>query len=246
MNFNYSFLHRLKEKAKRLKRRLKNIYTSITFNENIDPFKNHIQKTKSYWVNASEWHNETQSSKSLTISDYYLEKFNVKYEDIIGKEIEEFVSDDDFYVLELGCSKGQFMFYLNEKLINNFKPAKKYFGIEINQESCDQANNQSMNLGYGNFTFNSNYKLNDVLDLLDLKKDNPLLIISIRTLECFEDHDFNEFIKSTERIMKGLLICSENAYTSNKLVNHFGETKTNVYINNERKQGHRLTITKIN
>ena len=87
----------------------------ITFRKDIDPFLNHIQKTRSYWENTKDWYDEDAGSDSLYATEYWLNKFNMRYENIIGKHIEKFIGDKDFYILEVGCSKGQFLLYINDK-----------------------------------------------------------------------------------------------------------------------------------
>ena len=244
MHSKENLLKRLIRKI-RLKERLKNIYISITFNENVDPFENDILKTKSYWINSKQWHDEDQASNQIISNQYYLDKYNLIYENIIGREIQEFVKDKAFYVLEIGCSKGQFLFYLDQQLTKRFRPAKSYFGIEINQETCNEALERSNQLGNDSFTFSSSKTPGEIIDSLSIDEDMILLVFTIRTLAHFIDSEYYEFVESMKKINKGLIISSENAYTSKRLLKNFNDSNVNVFINRKRLHGHRLSIIQI-
>ena len=231
--------------ARKIKKIIYFIIQKITFNKNIDPFLNHIQKTRSYWENAEDWHDDNGISDSLYPSEYWFNKFNMRYENIIGKHIEKFIGDKDFYLIEVGCSKGQFLHYLNEKMSNNFRAPKKLIGIEINEKTCNEASKRANNLGLKNFSFTSKDTIKEIISSLEFDKNTTLVIFTIRTLAQFENKEYLNFAEEIKKLNSFLLICSEHQYTSGKLENSFQAFNKNVIINKERPFGHCLTIINV-
>ena len=231
--------------ARKIKKGLYFALKKITFRKDIDPFLNHIQKTRSYWENAKNWHDDDGGSDSLYATEYWLDKFNMRYENIIGKEIEKFIGDKDFYFIDLGCSKGQFLFYINEKMSSNFRAPKKLFGIEINEETCNEAIKRALKLGLNNISFFSKYTIKEIIDSLALDKNTTLVITTIRTLVHFENENYLNFVEEIKKLNSCLLICSEHQYTSCKLEKSFQNSNINVIINKERPFGYCLTIINV-
>ena len=233
--------------ARKIKNRLYFALKKITFRKDIDLFLNNSQKTRTYWENndGKGWHDEDSGADSLYATEYWLNKFNMRYENIIGREIEEFIGDKYFYFIDVGCSKGQFLFYLNEKMSSNFRAPNKLFGIELNQETCNEAIKRGVKLGLKNVSFSSKDTIKEIIDSLELDKNTTLVISTIRTLACFETKDYIDFTENIKKLNSCLLICSEHQYTSRKLEKSFQDSNINVFINKERPFGHCLTIINV-
>lgn len=232
--------------ARKIKKRISFIFKKITFNKNIDPFLNDTLKTRVFWENAKDWHDNVGSdSDSFHSSEYWLNKFNMQYENIIGKQIEKFIGDKDFYIIEVGCSKGQFLFYLNEKISSHFRAPKKLLGIEINEETCNEATKRAKNLGLKNFLFKSKHTIKEITDSLVYHENSTTVIFTIRTLGIFENEAYLNFAKEIKKLSSCLLICSENQYISGKLQKSFKDSNINVILNKERPFGHCLTIINV-
>ena len=208
---------------------------------------NHIQKTRSYWENydGKQWHDNYDGSDSLYPTEYWLNKFNMRYENIIGKYIEEFIGDKDFYIIDVGCSKGQFLNYLNEKMSSKFRAPRKLLGIEINKEICNEAIKRVKKNGLKNFSFTPDQTIKEITDALVIDENTTLIIFTIRTLAQFENKEYLNFVEEIKKLNSCLLICSEHQYTSGKLKKSFQASKINVIINKERSFGHCLTIVEI-
>ena len=128
---------------------------------------------------------------------------------------------------------------------SNFRAPKKLIGIEINQETCNEAKRRLKKLGFKNFLFTSKSNIKEITDSLILDKNTTLVIFTIRTLAQFADEDYLNFTEDIKNLNSGLLICSEHQYTSDKLKKSFQTSNINVIINKEIPFSNCLTIIKI-